>query len=244
MTAKQSKLSAFWLSAVFGLAACGNQDTASVSTPPEPVETAASAASSPASAPQQAENPSAAWETVAASDTAAAAQTEASAAQTPAAFLGDAAALQAAEDAFKALPQFGGKPVNVFQTIHFYGGSDPRISVEVQDPNKPENVDHYEYENGKWNGPQPVQLSGSGRMKDNVVPLNKIPFAAVAKIHRAWSEKAKEVGGREAEPDHIYFSLFVPTGRSKWYVGDIETDRARYDFEFHNDGSVKSFKKQ
>ena len=122
-------------------------------------------------------------------------------------FLADAAALQAAEDALKALPQFGGKPVNVFQTIHFYGGSHPRITVDIQDPGKPDNIDHYEFEDGKWGDPVPVRISGDGRMKDNVFPLNEIKFANIAKIAQTFSEKATEVGAEETTVDHVLFTV-------------------------------------
>lgn len=44
----------------------------------------------------------------------------------------DANTLQQAEDALKALPQFAGKELNVFQNVHFY--DDGRIIIEIQDP--------------------------------------------------------------------------------------------------------------
>ncbi|MFB2538274.1 MULTISPECIES: hypothetical protein [unclassified Acinetobacter] len=53
----------------------------------------------------------------------------------------DATALQKAEDALKSLPQFAGKELNVFQNVYFYSN---RIVINVQDPNKPENIDNYE----------------------------------------------------------------------------------------------------
>jgi hypothetical protein len=159
-------------------------------------------------------------------------------------FLADAAALQAAEDALKALPQFGGKPVNIFQNIHFYGGERPRIVAEIQDPNNPDNIDHYEFEDGKWSEPQPVRISGGGNMKDNVFPLAEIKFADIAKITQVFNEKAKEVNAEGAELDHVYYSLFVPTGKTKWYTSNLSTDRAEYEFEFNKDGSLKSFKKR
>ena len=122
-------------------------------------------------------------------------------------FLADATALQAAEDALKALPQFGGKPLNIFQNIHFYGGKRPRITVEIQDPNKPENIDHYEFEDGKWSEPQPVRISGNGNMKDNVFPLDEIKFADIAKIAQAYGEKAKAAGAELVPVDGLAQSL-------------------------------------
>lgn len=52
-------------------------------------------------------------------------------------FLADAGILQKAEDALKALPQFKGKPLSMFQNVNFYDGegSTARIEVDVQDPN-------------------------------------------------------------------------------------------------------------
>jgi len=79
-------------------------------------------------------------------------------------FLSNAQALQAAEDSLKALPQFSGKELNVFQNVQFYGSSRPRIEIDIQDPEKPDNIDHYTYEDGKWSEPQPVQISGGGDM--------------------------------------------------------------------------------
>ena len=61
-------------------------------------------------------------------------------------FLSNAQALQAAEDSLKALPQFSGKELNVFQNVQFYGSSRPRIEIDIQDPEKPDNIDHYTYE--------------------------------------------------------------------------------------------------
>ena len=219
------------IATALGLTACNDNQ---ILTPPTETNPPASAASG-----------SSAASSVSASQIE---QASASAEEKPAVssgnFLADATALQAAEDALKALPQFGGKPVNVFQTIHFYGGSNPRITVDIQDPNKPDNIDHYQFEDGKWGEPIPVRISGDGRMKDNTFPLNEIKFANIAKIAQTFSEKAKEVEAEDTEVDHVYYSLFVPTGEKKWYTGDIKTSRAEYEFEFNKDGSLKSFRKR
>ena len=223
-----------WLTLVtvsLGLTACNDNQ---ILTPPTETNPPASAASSSSSA----------LPVYASQIEQASAPAEVKPAVSSGNFLADAAALQAAEDALKALPQFGGKPVNVFQTIHFYGGSHPRITVDIQDPGKPDNIDHYEFEDGKWGDPVPVRISGDGRMKDNVFPLNEIKFANIAKIAQTFSEKATEVGAEETTVDHVYYSLFVPTGEKKWYTSDIKTPRAEYEFEFNKDGSLKSFKKR
>ena len=212
--------------AALGLTACGNKDKqASAPAPDAPAQTASgNTAGTPAPADKQAE--------------------EAKPVVSSGNFLADAAALQAAEDALKALPQFGGKPVNIFQNIHFYGGKRPRIIAEIQDPNHPDNIDHYEFEDGKWSEPQPVRISGGGNMKDNVFPLDEIKFADIAKIAQAYGEKAKEVEAKETDLPHVYYSLSVPTGKKRWITGFLKTDRAEYAFEFNNDGTLKSFKKR
>ena len=158
--------------------------------------------------------------------------------------LTDAKALQAAEDSLKALPQFKGKPLNVFQNIQFYGGDTARIEIDIQDPEKPDNIDHYTYQDGKWSEPQPVQISGGGDMKANVTELDKIKFATVAEIAKTWGEKAKEVEAGDTELDFVSFQLWVPNQTRRWITSDIETPRAKASAEFNQDGSLKEFKKQ
>ncbi len=218
------KLWLLCVAAVLGVSACGQKDSA----PATP------AGQSQSSQPPAGSN----------SDNNESEATEDNAQPASSNFLADAAALQKAEDELKALPQFGGKELSVFQDVRFYGGKRPRITVEVQDPNNPDNIDHYEYENGKWSEPQPVQISGGGDMKDNVTPLAQVKFATVAEIAKAWSEKAKEVGAAETELDYAFFSLFVPTQKRSWRTSTIETDRAKYSLDFKLDGTVESFEKQ
>ena len=155
-------------------------------------------------------------------------------------FLTDVTALQKAEAELKALPKFSGKEVNVFQNVHFY--NDGRIMIELQDPDKPENIDHYEYANGKWGEPQPVQISGDGNMKDNTTPLNDIQFATVATVARNWNEKAAAVEG--VEPlSMVYFFLNVMSGERYWNANTINGTREKYHITFNMDGSVKEFEK-
>ena len=159
-------------------------------------------------------------------------------------FLSNTQALQAAEDSLKALPQFSGKELNVFQNVQFYGSSRPRIEIDIQDPEKPDNIDHYTYEDGKWSEPQPVQISGGGDMKDNVTPLKDIKFATVASIAKIWSEKAKEVEASETQLDFVSFQLWVPNQTRRWITSTIETPRAKYSADFNVDGTLKEFEKQ
>ncbi len=166
----------------------------------------------------------------------------------PVALLSSTEELQKAEDALKAMPKYKDKEVRVFQNVNFYGGDYPRIVIELINPENGEDVDHYEYQNGKWSAPQPVQISGGGgkaAMKANSTPLKDIKFATVATVFNNWKEKAASLEGvTEKETDFIYFSLWVPNQTREWTSTDIETTRAKYDIEFNMDGSVKSFEKK
>lgn len=120
--------------------------------------------------------------------------------------------LNKAEKELKELPKFKGKEIKVFQNIYFYG--DGRIKLAIQDPDKPENVDDYLFQNGKWQEPQPVQLSGGGSMEDNVFPLSQIKFETVNSIFKQVAEKSKEIEGAE-ELDIAFYSMNPATGDLK-----------------------------
>lgn len=158
--------------------------------------------------------------------------------------LADAAALQKAEDALKALPQFAGKELNVFQDVHFYKD---RIEMDVQDPNKPENIDSYVYtfDDGKWSEPSPVRLSGDGDMKPNLTPLKDIHFADVANklipLYKQTVEK-EQITPQEDIPTFVSFILVVPTQDRFWQTS-IDTDRAEMTLRMNPDGSFQALNK-
>lgn len=159
--------------------------------------------------------------------------------------LTDAEYLQKAEDALRELPKFKGKSIMIFQEATFY--KDGRISICLQDPSSPNNVDQYQYANGSWEDPQPVQLSGDGEMKDNLIPLDTFKFATVAKIANTWMEKAKSLPDFDEEKNPLTMvglKLGIVSGEPSIIVSDVETTRAKYDIDFNLDGTLKSFKKE
>lgn len=165
-------------------------------------------------------------------------------------YFDDAAALRQAHDSLKALPQFGGKPLMVFQNIHFYDDEGVnRIEIDIQDPNKPENIDHYTYKfaEGKWSEPSPVKISGDGDMSANLTALDQIDFGLVAeKVLPTLQQKAEEEkleNIKQMPPTHISFMLWVPD-QSRYWQTSIDTDRATYWLRLNADGSLKSFEKQ
>ena len=142
-----------------------------------------------------------------------------------------------AEKELKELPKFKGKEIKVFQQVYFYG--DGRIKLAIQDPSKPENVDDYLFQNGKWQEPQPVQISGGGSMDDNVFPLKDIKFETVANINKQVEAKSKDIEG--AQPlGALYYAMNPATGELRW-MASVQGTRGNYTGMFNADGSLKSF---
>ena len=159
--------------------------------------------------------------------------------------LTDAEYLQKAEDALREMPKFKGKSIMIFQEAYFY--NDGRIKTCIQDPNNPDNIDQYEYTDGSWGEPQPVQISGDGEMKDNLIPLDNFKFVTVAKIANTWMEKAKSVPDYDETKNPLTMvgiRLNTISGKPYITVSTIETMRAKYDIDFNLDGTLKSFKKE
>ncbi|XXQ68168.1 hypothetical protein ACKLNO_11315 [Neisseriaceae bacterium B1] len=216
------------LSLAFTLAACGGEEkpAAKPETPAAPAASVAAPAAVASTPPPAAEVAPA----VAANP------------------LTDAAALQKAQDQLQALPQFAGKELNVFQNVLFYDNNyKHNIKVDVQDPDKPENIDHYEYsfKDGKWSEPSPVQLSGGGDMKPNLTPLKDVRFADVAEkfisLYQQTVEKEK-LTPKLAVPDHVVFVLVVHN-QDRFWQAPLDTDRAQMFLRMKPDGTLKSLEK-
>jgi hypothetical protein len=149
-------------------------------------------------------------------------------------------AIEKAFDALKAMGKFKDKKVMVFQDIHFYG--DGRIMLSIADPAKPENVDQYNYKDGEWSDPEPVKLSGGGKLSDNLISLDEIAYKAVPDMMKIADEKAKSVEGGKAS-SHIFFS-FMPTFNTKVFRTNVEGARENYNLKFDKDGKLQEYTKQ
>ncbi|MFD2555914.1 hypothetical protein [Sphingobacterium tabacisoli] len=154
-------------------------------------------------------------------------------------FLTNRDALKKAEAELKDMPKFKGKDVKVFQNIHFY--EDGRIQLAVQDPEKPENIDDYLFQGGKWQEPQAVQISGDGDMSANVFALSTLKFETVADIYKQLEAQSKEVEGAKID-GHIYYNLNVMHQKGQWMTG-VQGTRGQYSGYFNADGSLIEFKK-
>lgn len=151
--------------------------------------------------------------------------------------LTDTAALQKAEEALRKLPQYARKEIFIYSTLYFY--NDGLINVMLQHPENPKYVDIYDYKDGKWSEPKPLQLSVRDNVQKRLVPLNTIKFVNVAKVAAIYNKKAEGVEG--AKPlTSAYVSIW--DNKMRWYPSNINGSRERYSIEFNDDGTLKSFK--
>lgn len=152
-------------------------------------------------------------------------------------FLTDTASLDKAEEALRKLPQYAGKEIFIYSTLYFY--NDGIINVMLQHPVNPKYVDIYDYKEGKWSEPKPLQLSVRDDVQKRLVSLNKIKFTNVAKVTAIYNKKAAEVEG--AKPlSSAYVSIW--DNQMRWYPTNINGSRERYSIQFNDDGTLKTFK--
>lgn len=154
-------------------------------------------------------------------------------------FLTDTNELEKAEEALRKLPQYAGKEIFIYSTLYFYNYG--LINVMLQHPTNPKYVDIYDYKDGKWSEPKPLQLSVRDEVQKRLVSLNKIKFVNVAKVTATYNEKAKEIEG--AKPlTSAYVSIW--DNKMRWYPSSINGSRERYSIQFNDDGSLKAFKQE
>ena len=131
-------------------------------------------------------------------------------------FLGNAAALAAAENALRNLPAFAGKQIAAYEAIQFYDNG--RINLELQHPTRPDYIDAYCFNKGSWQAPAPVQLSVHDDIKAGLVNLDKIHFADVATVYNNYRRKADSIEGA-APFTHIYAVISGDSGsRERYFI--------------------------
>ncbi|MBE6080212.1 MAG: hypothetical protein E7204_05140 [Veillonella sp.] len=106
----------------------------------------------------------------------------------------------------RELPELKGKDLKLFQdvTIADHEGIGNVIDLDLLKPDTTDKVDHYTYIDGKWTGPEPVQLTGDGNMDDNIMPINSIDFSKITQIYKIADEKAKSIEQGKVAKDLIY----------------------------------------
>ncbi|MBC9910527.1 hypothetical protein [Chitinophaga varians] len=151
-------------------------------------------------------------------------------------FLTDEAGLKAAQKSLRALPAYAGKKMYLYDDIHAY--DDGRINLQLRHPENPEYVDAWHFANGKWSGPEPVQLSVRDKIENKVVPLDDVDFSSMARVYKNIAEKSATIEGAKI-PKHIYG--IVQEKRLLWYPASISGSRERYAISFYPDGSINKF---
>jgi hypothetical protein len=152
-------------------------------------------------------------------------------------FLTNKVELAKAEQALRKLPQYTGKEIFIYSTIHFY--DDGRIITSLRHPENPKYVDRYEYRNGVWSEPRPVQMSVRDQIESRLLPLDRLSFSNVARVTKTYNEKAAEVEG--AKPATSTY-VMVWDKEMRWYPTTVDGSRERYTIQFNDDGTLKTYR--
>jgi hypothetical protein len=145
------------------------------------------------------------------------------------------AQLEKAEMKLRDLPQYAGKDIMVYQSVHF--DEDGRIRLTLQHPQNPKYLDEYVYANGKWSAPKPVQAVARN-IERRLMALDKISFPCAVNVLNEYNEKVVEVEG--AKPTtYVYLSIW--DNRMRWLPGTIDGTRERYSIDFNTNGTIKTF---
>jgi len=152
----------------------------------------------------------------------------------------NASTLDSIQQALQNLPKFKGKNLFFLRGITFYNYKGGMIFIDLQDPDKPENVDTYTYSNGEWAQERPVKISGNFPVKLLLAPLDGVKFSTAKKVYDLGLEKAKTV--EEAEPiSHVYFNQLKELRVKEWYLM-INGARHNYNVRFDANGNLVSMK--
>ncbi|TCD25517.1 hypothetical protein EZ456_15935 [Pedobacter psychrodurus] len=147
-----------------------------------------------------------------------------------------ASELQQAEEKLRKLPQYHNKEIMMYESVHFY--EDGSINLALQHPENPKYVDAYKYKDGSWSEPKPVLARNIER---RTFPLSKMNFADAQKVIQIYNDKAAEIEGAKPTTT-VYISIW--DNGMRWFPSTINGSRERYDLQFNNDGTLKSFRQE
>jgi len=144
--------------------------------------------------------------------------------------------LATAEEKLRQLPQFQGKEIFLYESVHFY--EDGSISLALQHSANPKYVDAYKYVDGEWSAPKALLARNVER---RIFPLSKINFADAHKVISTYNEKAAQIEGAKSIAT-AYISIW--DSGMRWFPGTINGTHTRYDIQFNTDGTLKSFRQE
>lgn len=112
--------------------------------------------------------------------------------------------------------------------------------LQAQDPQKPENIDSYEYKNdGTVTGPTPVTVSGSGKLEDNLFDLDEVNFAATPALAKEAVSRLNIEGG---EVHIMVIRRNLPFSKDiRWHVS-VEGTRRKGFADADKNGVIKEAK--
>jgi hypothetical protein len=105
------------------------------------------------------------------------------------------------------------------------------LKIQVQDSQKKENVDSYDYKNRIIADPVPVKLYGGGSLEQNLFKLKEVNLAKIPALIDEAREKSRDLEG--AKITHVVIKKDLPfsnkvkirvylsgTRKSAWLVAD------------------------
>jgi hypothetical protein len=150
--------------------------------------------------------------------------------------------LDSIQQALYEMPGLKGKKLRFLNGLYFYDYRGGMISIDLQDPNKPENVDTYTYSNGEWQIQKPVRISGNGHfpLEMLLAPLDGVKFSTAKKVYDIAVEKSKTIEGA-GPTQHIYFTQMNAVHVKEWYVM-IRGARRNYRITFDINGRLRDMR--
>ena len=154
----------------------------------------------------------------------------------------NAATLDSIQQALYNLPHLKGKKLFFLAGFYFYDYQGGMISIDLQDPDNPANVDTYTYSNGEWEIKKPVKMAGNQHfpLEMLLMPLDEVKFSTAKKVYDIAVERSKTWEG--AEPiQFVYFNQMKAVHVKEWYVM-IKTPRRDYQVTFDVNGNLRTVK--
>jgi hypothetical protein len=139
------------------------------------------------------------------------------------------------QDALTALKKQIGTDNPKFLKVQFFNDF---VLAQAQDPKNPENVDEYKYRNGTVET-VPVQLSGDGKLEDNLFSLNDFKAEAIPALNQELMAKLKDVEGGSVDGFIVMRNL--PFNKNIRIIISADATRKSISAEATADGKLKQF---
>ncbi|WP_149696964.1 hypothetical protein [Chitinophaga sp. CF418] len=151
----------------------------------------------------------------------------------------NAATLDSIQQALHDLPHLKGKKLFFMAGFYFYDYRGGMISIDLQDPDIPGNVDTYTYSNGAWEIQKPVKIAGNQHfpLEMLLMSLDEVKFSTAKKVYDIAVEKSKTMEGAETI-QFVYFSQIKTVHVKEWYIM-IQAARRNYRITFDVNGNLR-----